>query len=52
MIATGQPLPVTASLRQGDAVHRPSRLGLRVADDRSIFVTGEAIELGRGTIDL
>ena len=52
MIATGQPLPVRASLRQGDAVRRPSRLGLRVDADGAIYVTGEAIELGRGVIDL
>jgi trans-2,3-dihydro-3-hydroxyanthranilate isomerase len=52
MLATGQPLPVTLTLRQGDAVGRPSRLGLRVDADRSIHVTGAVIELGRGTIDL
>lgn len=52
MIATGQPLPVRASLRQGDAVERPSRLGLRVDEDRAIYVTGEVRELGRGVIEL
>jgi len=52
MIATGQPLPLTASLRQGDAVQRPSRLGLRVDDAGAIFVTGEVSELGRGVIEL
>lgn len=52
MIATGQPLPMAATLRQGDAVKRPSRLGLRVDADGAIFVTGAVIELGRGTIDL
>lgn len=51
-LATGAPLPVAATLRQGDAVGRPSRLGLRVDADRNIFVSGSAIELGRGTIDL
>ena len=51
-IATGRPLPMTAKLSQGDAVGRPSRLGLRVDEDRGIHVTGEVIELGRGTIDL
>lgn len=44
--------PVALSLSQGEAIHRPSRLGLRVDDAGSIFVTGSAIELGRGTIDL
>jgi trans-2,3-dihydro-3-hydroxyanthranilate isomerase len=43
--------PVTATLRQGDAIHRPSRLGLRV-DDTGIYVSGATIELGRGTIEL
>jgi PhzF family phenazine biosynthesis protein len=43
--------PMTASLRQGDAIHRPSRLGLRV-DERGIFVTGSVIELGRGHVEL
>jgi PhzF family phenazine biosynthesis protein len=51
-IATGRPLPMSATLRQGDAVGRPSRLGLRVDADRGIHVTGEVIELGRGTIEL
>ena len=52
MIATGQPLPVRASLRQGDAVQRPSRLGLRVEADGGVYVSGEVMELGRGTITL
>ena len=51
-LATGAPLPLTATLRQGDAVQRPSRLGLRVDADRHIYVTGSAIELGRGTLSL
>ncbi len=52
MVATGQALPMTASLRQGDAVDRRSRLGLRVDAEGGIFVTGSVIELGRGTIEL
>lgn len=52
MIATGKPLPVSATLRQGDAVGRPSQLGLRVDADRHIYVTGTAIELGRGSLSL
>ena len=50
LVATGTPLPLTRALRQGDAVGRPSRLGLRVAADRGIYVTGTVIELGRGSI--
>lgn len=51
-VATGAPLPLAVTLRQGDAVQRPSRLGLRVDADRQIFVTGSVLELGRGVLDL
>jgi PhzF family phenazine biosynthesis protein len=51
-IATGRALPMSATLRQGDAVGRPSRLGLRVDEAGGIHVTGAVIELGRGTIDV
>jgi PhzF family phenazine biosynthesis protein len=44
--------PITMTLRQGDAVARPSQLGLRVDAERNIFVTGSVVELGTGTIDL
>ncbi len=50
-VATGHG-PLTATLRQGEAVNRPSRLDLRVDESSSIFVGGEVISLGRGTIDL
>jgi trans-2,3-dihydro-3-hydroxyanthranilate isomerase len=43
--------PIEATLRQGDAVGRPSRLGLRVDATGAIFVTGAVLELGRGTVD-
>jgi PhzF family phenazine biosynthesis protein len=51
-VATGAPLPVHATLRQGDLVGRPSRLGLRVDGNRDIYVTGSAIELGHGELEL
>lgn len=51
-IASGRELPMSATLRQGDAVGRPSRLGLRVDTDGGIYVTGAVIELGRGTLDV
>jgi trans-2,3-dihydro-3-hydroxyanthranilate isomerase len=51
-IATGRPLPMSATLRQGSAVGRPSRLGLRVDEDGGIYVMGAVLELGRGTIDV
>ncbi len=44
--------PVTMTLRQGDAVARPSQLGLRVDAERNIFVTGSVVELGSGSIEL
>lgn len=44
--------PISAVLRQGDAVGRPSRLGLRVEADGAIYVTGAVIELGRGTVEV
>jgi trans-2,3-dihydro-3-hydroxyanthranilate isomerase len=50
-IAMGRPLPLEVWLRQGDAIGRPSRLGLRVERDGAIHVTGAVIELGRGTLD-
>ncbi|HEX7842224.1 MAG TPA: PhzF family phenazine biosynthesis protein [Kofleriaceae bacterium] len=50
-IARGK-APMSATLRQGDAVGRPSRLGLRVDAEGGIYVTGSVIELGRGTVDL
>jgi trans-2,3-dihydro-3-hydroxyanthranilate isomerase len=52
IIARDQPRPMTATLRQGDAVGRPSRLGLRVDADKTIYVTGSVIELGRGSVDV
>ncbi|MDB4954752.1 MAG: PhzF family phenazine biosynthesis protein [Myxococcales bacterium] len=52
LLATGNPVPIAATLSQGEAIGRPSQLGLRVDADRSIYVTGSVIELGRGTLEL
>ena len=52
MLATGRALPITMTLRQGDAIQRPSQLHLRVAADRAIYVSGSVIELGRGELEL
>ncbi|MBA3454050.1 MAG: PhzF family phenazine biosynthesis protein [Deltaproteobacteria bacterium] len=49
-IARNATRPLDVTLRQGDAVNRPSRLGLSVAVDGGIHVTGAVIELGRGVI--
>ena len=51
-IATGQALPLGRTLLQGEAVGRPSVLGLEVDAARAIRVSGEVIELGGGTIAL
>ena len=52
LLATGREPPFEMALRQGDAVGRPSRLGLRVDAERGIYVTGHVIELGGGTFEL
>lgn len=50
MLATGAPLPVKLRVSQGQAVGRPSRLELTVDAEKRVFVGGEVVELGRGTI--
>ena len=50
LVATGAALPITATLAQGAAIGRPSRLGLHVSAERSIHVSGTVHELGRGTV--
>jgi trans-2,3-dihydro-3-hydroxyanthranilate isomerase len=51
-VANGAALPLQRVIHQGDAVGRPSLLGLRVEPDGRIFVSGLVIELGRGEIGL
>jgi PhzF family phenazine biosynthesis protein len=48
LLASGLAPPFAATLRQGDAVQRPSRLDLRVDEQRRIHVTGSVVELGGG----
>lgn len=50
LVARDARRPVDVTLRQGDAVGRPSRLGLVLEIDGGIYVTGAVIELGRGVI--
>ena len=45
-------LPLTRVVRQGDALKRPSRLRLQIDEERRILVSGEVVELGRGTVRL
>jgi trans-2,3-dihydro-3-hydroxyanthranilate isomerase len=52
LLATGAALPQRLAIEQGDAVGRPCRLGLAVAADRSIRVSGRVIEIARGRLAL
>lgn len=52
LLATGHALPLSATVHQGEAVGRPSHLGLHVDARGQIFVSGEVVELGRGTLTL
>ena len=45
-------LPVEYTIDQGGNVGRPCRLGLRVDAERTIFVSGRVIEIGRGTVSI
>lgn len=49
LIATGSTLPQRLEISQGECVGRPSTLYLEVDAEQRIFVSGEVIELGRGT---
>lgn len=51
-LATGRELPLRRTLHQGETLSRPSRLGLSVDAGRRILVSGEVLEIGRGSIDL
>lgn len=50
LLATGAPLPAVRVVRQGAQAGRPSLLGLRVDEDRTIRVQGAVVELGGGRI--
>jgi trans-2,3-dihydro-3-hydroxyanthranilate isomerase len=52
LIATGAALPQRCEIDQGEAVGRPCRLGLAVAADKTIRVSGRVVEIGRGVITL
>lgn len=51
-LAVNAQLPLKRVLLQGDQVGRPSILTLEVDAARAVRVSGEVIELGRGSIDL
>jgi trans-2,3-dihydro-3-hydroxyanthranilate isomerase len=52
LVATGAPRPQTRTISQGEQIARRCRLRLTVDAQAQIFVSGQVIELGRGTIDL
>ena len=52
MIATGRKLPCHFEISQGEYADRPSTLLLDVDGDRRIFVSGDVVELARGTLRL
>ena len=51
-LAMGRTLPCEFEISQGEFVGRPSSLRLRVDAERQIHVSGEVIELGRGSVNL
>ena len=51
-LAMQRTLPCEFEIAQGEYTGRPSSLRLRVDAERQIFVSGEVIELGRGTVNL
>jgi len=44
--------PLRRIISQGEMAGRPSTLHLRIDADRRVFVAGEVVELGRGTVEL
>src|ERR1700692_4289515 len=51
-LAMQRTLPVELQISQGEFVGRPLFLYLSVTPERAIFVGGDVIELGRGTVDV
>lgn len=51
-VANGAALPLRRAIRQGDAVGRPSLLGLRVEAGEVIHVAGLVSDLGNGQISI
>ena len=52
LLATHATRPQKLTIVQGEAVGRPCRLGLEVTTDRRIFVSGQVIEIARGTLTI
>jgi len=52
LLVTGATLPQRLLVDQGEATGRPCRLGLEVTADRRIRVSGNVVQLARGTLTL
>jgi trans-2,3-dihydro-3-hydroxyanthranilate isomerase len=51
-LAMGRALPCEFEISQGEYTGRPSSLRLQVDAERQVFVSGDVMELGRGTVNL
>jgi trans-2,3-dihydro-3-hydroxyanthranilate isomerase len=51
-LAMGRSLPCEFEISQGEYTGRPSALRLRVDEERHVLVSGDVIELGRGSVTL
>jgi len=51
-LATGRALPCEFDISQGEYTGRPASLRLRVDAERRVLVSGDVMELGRGTLSL
>jgi trans-2,3-dihydro-3-hydroxyanthranilate isomerase len=51
-LAMGCQLPTSIEISQGEYTGRPSRLRLLVDPERRILVSGDVVEIGRGSIEL
>ncbi|HME38614.1 MAG TPA: PhzF family phenazine biosynthesis protein [Steroidobacteraceae bacterium] len=51
-LAMQRPLPVDLRISQGEFVGRPSSLYLQVNTRHDIFVGGDVLEIGRGTVNI
>jgi PhzF family phenazine biosynthesis protein len=51
-LARNASVPIKRTISQGEMAGRPSTLYLRIDSGRNVFVAGEVVELGRGSIDL
>jgi len=51
-LAMGRPLPCEFEISQGEYTGRPSSLRLQVDAEHQVLVSGDVMELGRGTVNL